>query len=192
MLDINFIENLLQKEDNSLTSVMAFMSYNPSIGRVLEKNGVKKFQKMILEMVEKLIDINDIEGFDILHKEYVEKIITDIRTSKGSLVSFGQSQKPINVFFKVYLDWARKPNEELRSKILPFLHVPLDSILMKTIKRKDNNWYKDEIKPLKKNMMQEFSLSKIDEEIYYKWQKYFRENYPNKPLIFDVAWALNR
>ena len=63
---------------------------------------------------------------------------------------------------------------------------------MKTIKRKDNNWYKDEIKPLKKNMMQEFSLSKIDEEIYYKWQKYFRENYPNKPLIFDVAWALNR
>ena len=192
MLSKKFIEDLLKNENNSVTSVIAFMSYNPSIGRVLEKGGVKIFQKIILEMVEKLPTINNISCFDEFHKEYLMRIISEIKTTSKTSVSFGQAQKPINVFYKVYIDWARKPTEQIRNQILPFLHVPLDSILMKTIKEKDTNWHKMEIKPLIKNKSQEYSLSKIDEEIYYKWQKYFRDNYSQKPLIFDVAWALNR
>ncbi len=192
MLTDKFVQDLLKKEDNSVTSVMAFMSYNPSIGRVLEKGGVKKFQSLILEMVTELHGISNVEGFDKLHKTYAQKIISEIKTNSDLSVSFGQAQKPINVFYKVYVDWARKPDEDTRNKVLPFLHVPLDSILMKTIKKKYSEWYKNNIRTWMKDSQNEFSLSKIDEDLYYRWQKFFRETYPTKPLIFDVAWALNR
>ena len=127
-----------------------------------------------------------------MHDLGLKKIISEIKTNSNSSVSFGQAQKPINVFYKVYVDWARKPDENTRNKILPFLHVPLDSILMKTIKKKYSQWYKENIKCLIKDSQQEFSLSKIDEDLYYHWQTFFREMYSTKPLIFDVAWALNR
>jgi hypothetical protein len=192
LINKNFIKNLLRKEKDAIIGVIAFMSYNPTIGRVLEKDGVKKFTKIIIKMATKLCEIIDINDFDYFHNHYVNEIISTIRTSNNSILSYGQAQKPINVFFKVYTDWARKPNEEIRNKILPFLHVPLDSVVMKTIKKKDNNWYEGTIMPLINNRQQEFSLSKIDYEIYYEWQKYFRSNYSQKPLIFDVAWALNR
>lgn len=188
----SFVEKLLKEEDDSVTSVMAFISYNPSIGRVLEKGGVKLFQKIIHQLVNELSNIQLIEEFDVLHKKYIEMILNKLKTSRGTDISYGQAQKPINVFFKVYVDWARKPNEEIRSKILSFLHVPLDSVLMKTIKEEYPDWYNIEIKPLQKSQTQEFSLSMIDEEIYIKWQRFFRERYPTKPLIFDVAWAINR
>ena len=42
----NLIKVLLENEEKCIVEVMAFMSYNPSIGRDLEKGGVKKFQKM--------------------------------------------------------------------------------------------------------------------------------------------------
>lgn len=84
MLTDEFIQNLLKNEDNSVTSVMAFMSYNPLIGRVLEKGGVKKFQKLILEMINKLPSINNCSDFDNLHKEYLQKIIAEIKTNSNS------------------------------------------------------------------------------------------------------------
>ncbi len=187
-----FIEELLRSEGDSVTSVMGFMSYNPSIGRVLERGGVKKFQNMVLEMVLEFPRIDSTRIFDETHYSYIQKVISEYRTNNGSLVSFGQAQKPINVFNKVYVDWAKKPDEGTRTRILPFLHVPLDRINMKTIKKKYPEWYKDNIKPLIKDSENEFSLSKIDQELYYRWQTFFREKYPAKPLIFDVAWALNR
>jgi hypothetical protein len=50
----NFVEQLVASEGVVVTEVMAFMSYNPSIGRVLEKGGVAKFQDMMRGVVEKL------------------------------------------------------------------------------------------------------------------------------------------
>lgn len=187
-----FIEELLKKEDDSVTSVMAFMSYNPSIGRVLEKGGVKKFQKMILQLVNELPQVHSKHDFDNVHDKYTKEVIRTLKTSKTTTISYGQAQKPINVFLKIYVDWARKPNEKIRSKLLPFLHVPLDSILMKTIKKKYQNWYKATIKLLQRARTQEFSLSKIDKNIYIEWQIFFRGEYPTKPLIFDIVWAINR
>lgn len=48
-----FIEELKKREEQSIIEVMAFMSYNPSIGRVLEKGGVKIFQEMAIQKVSK-------------------------------------------------------------------------------------------------------------------------------------------
>lgn len=171
---------------------MAFMSYNPSIGRVFEKGGVKKFQRVAVKIVGQLPTVKAQEDFDTLHDECVNKLISNIETCLGSRASYGQAQKPINVFLKLYVDWAHRPNASLRKMLVPWLHVPLDSILMETIKQKYSEWYVKHITPFIKEKTQAFSLSKIDKRMYYRWQTFFRSKCPKKPLVFDIAWALNR
>ena len=180
-----FIEELKKREKQSIIEVMAFMSYNPSIGRVLEKGGVKVFQEMAIQKVDELKGINTKEEFDAFHKEWMSKFIEKIKTNKNLKCSYGQAQKAINVFLKLFVDWASLPDEDTAKKILPFLHVPLDSILMKTVSKNYTGFYKQ-------INNQSFSLSKVDETMYAKWQNFFREKYPDKPLLFDIAWAINR
>lgn len=187
-----FIQRLLDEEDAAITRTMSFMSYNPSIGRVLEKGGVKKFQKIALDIAKDLRRVKNKKDFDNLHAKYAKKLISTIRTSKKTKMSYGQAQKPINVFLKLYVDWSHKPDNLIREKLLPYLHVPLDSIIMKTIKSEYPDWYKKEIAPCIKSKTQVFSLSKVNKQLYYKWQNFFRLRYPKKPLIFDIAWELNR
>jgi hypothetical protein len=186
-----FIEELKKREEQSIVEVMAFMSYNPSIGRVLEKGGVKVFQEMAIQKVIKLKEIKTKEDFDTLHKEWILEFIDKIKTNKNLKSSYGQAQKAINVFLKLFVDWANLPDEKTAKKILPFLHVPLDRIIMKTISKKYVDFYKQEIKPLQKSN-QTFSLSVVHENIYMKWQNFFRIKYPEKPLLFDIIWAINR
>ena len=187
-----FVAELIAAETAMVTDVMAFMSYNPSIGRVLEEGGVSKFQKLIAKILPGLTAIQSGSEFDTFHSRCVSAVLRTFKTSRGGKPSYGQAQKPINVFFKVYVDWARKPDDPTRGRLLPFLHVPLDSILMRTIKGTYPSWYKAEVRPHVEIPQQEFSLSKIDKTLYMKWQSFFRSQYPEKPLIFDVAWAMNR
>lgn len=186
-----FIEKLKKREKQSIIEVMAFMSYNPSIGRVLKKGGVKVFQKMAIQKVSKLKEINTKEGFDTFHKKWMSEFIKKIKTNKNDECSYGQAQKAINVFLKLFVDWANLPDENTAKKILPFLHVPLDRILMKKVSENYAAFYEQEIKPLQTSN-QSFSLSKVNEDIYARWQNFFREKYPEKPLLFDIAWAINR
>ncbi len=178
----SFIKELMEREFQSIIEVMAFMSYNPSIGRVLEKGGVKKFQKMAMDNVSSLSKIKTIRDYDQFHYEWISNFIKNIKTNNEAECSYGQAQKAINVFMKLYSDWARLPDQNTSKKIIPFLHVPLDRIIMKTI----SNHY-----PVTSSQ-QRFSLSKVNEEIYKTWQNFFREKYPKKPLLFDIAWAIYR
>jgi hypothetical protein len=190
-----FIQKLIDEERNAVISTMAFMSYNPSIGRVLEKDGVKVFQELAFDLVKRLPKVNTISSFDSLHDTYVKKLISKLKRNKKYKekdVSYGQAQKPLNVFLKVFVDWAGKPNKDTRKKILSFLHVPLDSIVMKTMKKEYPDLYKSKIKRYVKKPQQAFSLSLIDKNIYLKWQSLFRSKHPKKPLIYDVIWAINR
>ena len=187
-----FLDDLKKQEMEALTKVIAFMSYNPSIGRVLEKGGVIKFQKLAVKLVSELNSVRDLASFDNLHHIYVRKMIKNFETAHGKRLSYGQGQKPINVFLKVYVDWAGKPNHKVRRNLLRKLHVPLDSSIMKSIRREYKDWYEKTIKPQIKDHSQPFSLSKMNKTVYMKWQALFREKHPSKPLIFDIAWAINR
>ena len=187
-----FIRKLLNAEEETVTQVMAFMSYNPSIGRVLQKGGVGKFQSIVKRFVPRLDNVVDRATFDTFHDAFVSEVLSTLKTSRGTRLSYGQAQKPVNVFFKVYIDWAQKLDESIRAKLLSHLHVPLDSILMKAIKQEYGQWYNQVIRPLTRKPQQEFSLSQIDKPTYIKWQSFFRTQYPAKPLLFDVAWAMNR
>ncbi len=170
---------------------MAFMSYNPSIGRVLEKGGVKKFQNMVISKVAILTNIKKTEDFDTFHKQWASEFMNNIKINSGDICSYGQAQKAINVFLKLLVDWSNLPDPDTAKKVRPFLHVPLDSILMKTISKHYNYFYKKEIKSLQRGIYS-FSLSNINEIVYYKWQYFFREKNPEKPLLFDIEWAINR
>jgi len=186
------LEELVEQEEGAVTQVMAFMSYNPSIGRVLQKGGVRVFQDMMVRFVRELPSITTVNEFDNLHAKYVKELICQLKTTKDKPLSYGQAQKPINVFCKVFIDWALKPDKETSGRLLPFLHVPLDSILMKTIKQHYPDWYASEVSLNSQAKTQEFSISKIGMDTYRTWQEFFRREHPLKPLLFDVAWAINR
>lgn len=144
--------------------------------------------------IKKVYDLKEIEtmmDFDKFHKIWMSEFINKIKTHNNIKCTYGQAQKAINVFLKLFIDWANLPDENTAKKVLPFIHVPLDSILMKTVSKNYSNFYKSEIEPLQTNS-QKFSLSKVNEDIYTKWQNFFREKYPEKPLLFDIVWAINR
>jgi hypothetical protein len=187
----DLIAVLLAQEPEAVVRVMAFMSYNPSIGRVLQKGGVGIFQDMAVEKVKRLGNINSAIDFDKFHSNWIEQLTREIKRNNLRQCSFGQAHKAINVFLKLYVDWAKLPDKATASKLLPLLHVPLDSILMKTIAKKFPEFFESKIKPLR-HYNYTHSLSKIGEEEYKAWQTFFRQSYPDRPILFDIIWALRR
>jgi len=187
----DLIEQLLVDERSATRKVMAFMSYNPSIGRVLQKGGLSRFQEMVLSEVPKLQRIRDREDFDNFHNEWINNFMRNIRRNNGQKCSYGQAQKAINVFLKVFVYWSQLPDRSIANRITPFLHVPLDRILMRFVKKEFPDEFKKKIRPSYHNRF-DYSLTLIEEEIYRAWQKWFRDLHPNKPILLDVIWAVNR
>lgn len=185
------IASLLIQEGEAVVRVMAFMSYNPSIGRVFQKGGVAIFQEMAVKKVKRLGNINSVKAFDKFHNEWIKELTEDIKRNNLRNCSFGQAQKAINVFLKLYVDWAKLPDKATASKLLPHLHVPLDSILMKTIAKKFPEFFESKIKSFRLYNYTH-SLSKIGEEEYKAWQTFFRQSYPDRPILFDIIWAIKR
>lgn len=215
---MDIISKLKNSEDKAIIEGLTMMTYNPSIGRVFEKGGVDKFREIIIEKVKQLENIDSQDKFDEWHHSIIEKIRTKIKTNKGDKPSYGQAQKPLNVFLKVFVDWAGRPTLGKASQLRKFLHVPLDSILMGEIKDKLPNVYEkcvvnayDSIrKRFKMLLIQQgkeendedlqkfigpsnFSLDRIIfKEMYYAWQVCLRAIYPEKPILLDVLWSLRR
>jgi len=138
--------------------------------------------------------------------------------NRSKTLSYGQAQKPLNVFLKVYIDFAKQPDRELAEKLAPFLHVPLDSVVMEFFAREFPVDYRTRIGQLREQKRQrlselvaqhlgstsgargiarqlqgsEFSLTSIDKEVYIAWQQFLRTLYPVKPVFLDVIWVLER
>jgi hypothetical protein len=180
------IEALESIEEESIFCTTAMMTYNPSIGRVMQKGGVDKFVNISWEALKNVSQITSLVEFDKWHNQYVREIISQIgQTSKGKTISYGQAQKPINVFLKVYIDWMNKPNLNIAENMRNYLHVPIDSVVMKCIGRYYPSIYQ-------KYNLSKSPLSKINEIRYNKWQECFREISPVKPLLIDGFWSIER
>ena len=212
------ISKLRQNEKQAITDGLAMMSYNPSIGRVLEKGGVDKFRRIMVKETKKLEEINSESEFDNFHHSIVSTIEKKFKTAKASSLSYGQAQKPLNVFLKVYVDWAGKPTLEKANQLRKFLHVPLDSILMEQVKVHFPLQYNQYVVATYDSIRDKFrkALHKRDEgiadsdlkkminpsdfslqsmhfkEMYYAWQKCGRAIYPEKPILLDVFWSIER
>ncbi len=143
------------REPEAIARTLAMMAYYPAIGRVLSKGGVKQFQDLVCEIVPKLYHVQaSREQFDKLHAETSQEIIAMFRTNRQKSLSYGQAQKPLNVFLKVYVDWAKQPTRELADKLAPFLHVPLDSLLMTFFWREVPGEYQSRIVPLRRQRIE--------------------------------------
>jgi hypothetical protein len=157
------------------------------------------------------------EHFDSIHAKTCDRIISSFKTNRNEKLSYGQAQKALNVFLKVYVDWAKRPNKELADKLAPFLHVPLDSLLMRFIAREFKGEYETRITSIRMHLAErtaerlkerlpgstpraverallgnEFSLVGINKEIYLAWQEFLRSLWPGKPLMLDIIWVLER
>jgi len=188
----NYLKYLQTQENESIIRVMAFMSYNPSIGRVLEHGGVNVFQDMAVKYIKKLTKIKTKKGFDCFHSKWVNDIKDEIKTNVLKQCSYGQAQKAINVFLKLYVYWANLPDKKIAKLIVPFLHVPLDHIMMSSLKEKFPVFFKNIriIRGSEKNYGH--SLSKVKKKEYDTWQSFFRKKYNVKPILFDTIWAIER
>jgi len=178
---------LLKKlEDKAIFCTLAMMAYNPSIGRVFKSSGVDKFIRISWESFYSIQNIRSQEEFDKWHDRLVNEVRRTIgTTSRGKIISYGQAQKPVNVFIKVYVVWAGLPKPEIAMKLRPYLHVPLDRVVMRYVRYHFPQYYQ-------KFNLRMLRLSEINKELYYSWQKCFREIHPQKPLIIDVFWAVKR
>jgi len=191
----DLIAELRDKEPLSTQNVIAFMSYNPSIGRVLQKDGLSRFQEMVLsKVVPDLLRIRNKEEFDNFHDEWIDNFRQNIKRDKrykDQGCSYGHAQKAINVFLKVFVYWSKRPDGDTADTITPFLHVPLDKILMKFVKGEFRKEFKEKIGPKYHNGF-DYSLTSIEKSIYRAWQELFRDLCPDKPILLDVIWAVYR
>lgn len=200
------------KEPEAIIRSLAMMAYNPAIGRVLRKGSVDEFSELMVRTVPKFYGLASRERFNAIHAETCEQMLGVLKTNRGEILSYGQVQKPLNVFFKVYIDWAKQPNRELAEKLAPFLHVPLDSLLMGFIAREFPGEYSIRVGLLRTRLAasvgeamkttpgtvermllrQKFSLAGINKEMYAAWQEFLVSLYPAKPVALDIIWALER
>jgi hypothetical protein len=208
---------LAGREHEAIVRTLAMMAYIPAIGRVLKKGGVVRFVDLMNELVPNLYTAQRTrDDFDAWHAAACRRIVEKFKTARDRTLLYGQAQKPLNVFLKVYVDWAKQPTDELAEKLIPWLHVPLDSVVMRFVKREFEREYGDRVAVVRQQRIErtserlralaasstrtvarqlvgaEFSLAAIDKETYLAWQGLLRDLWPGKPVQLDIIWVLER
>jgi hypothetical protein len=187
------LRDLEKAEPKAIIETLAFMSYNPSIGRVLQKGGLNTFVKLLSERLPQLDQISCRRDFEEFHREFLEEFMGKIKkTAKGAPVVYGQAQKPLNVFLKVFVHWACRPNYEVAERIRPLLHVPLDSVLMREVKRCFPQHCQQIVRPSYGGYAPSVQLSYVDVNRYLAWQMCFRAICRDRPILLDVLWNWRR
>jgi hypothetical protein len=188
------VRDLREAEPKAIVETLAFMSYNPSIGRVLPEGGLDTFVKLLNDLLPQLDRISCRQDFEAFHCEFLEEFMGKVKkTAKGKPVVYGQAQKPLNVFLKVFVHWASRPNREVAERIRPLLHVPLDSVLMREVKRLFPEQCQQIVRPAYAGYSPSVQLSHVlDANRYLAWQTCFRAICPDRPIVLDVLWNWGR
>ncbi len=194
---VNILE---EREPEFIVKGFAGWAYKSSIQRVLEKGGVGKFKEIAWGKSAELERITSMEDFDNFHDDFVEKVARSIKTNKGESLTYGQAQKPVNVFLKVYVDRSGLPDRTQADLLGPWLHVPLDSYMMKYFYKEFPGYYKryvhDTIKQLQTEgpVIRDRELLNLASVVvrtqYYSWQNLFRNLYPSRPVLLDMVYSL--
>jgi len=184
------LRDLEEAEPKAIIETLAFMSYNPSIGRALPKGSLNTFVNLLNERLPQLDRISCRQDFEEFHRKFVKEFMGKVKkTAKGEPVVYGQAQKPLNVFLKVFVHWASRPNHEVAERIRPLLHVPLDSVLMREVKQLFHKQCQEFVRPAYAGNSPSVQLRHVDDiNKYLAWQKCFRAIYPDRPIVLDVLW----
>ena len=126
---------------------------------------MKDFKIRVFQEVERLIDSMDQGTLTD------EKILSSMNAIADEFqISFGQAQKPINVILKVHFYHTRKEDDKIRD----VLHCPLDSVVLKELKKMDSSF-----RPI--------PLKKIGKEKYVLLQQQIG-NYYSPRIGLDDKW----
>jgi hypothetical protein len=170
------------------------MTFNPSIGRVLAPGSGLKFKGIAWRGLRTLTRLEDQVAFDRFHHRLVLRTGRMIRrTARKRRVSYGQAQKAVNVFLKVYVDWAKLPDRKTAVRLGNFLHVPLDSIVMGQVRREHQEHHKRIVAKAYRaegEWPSDLRLTIINRQMYKAWQRLFRKIRPRRPIDLDVIWSL--
>jgi hypothetical protein len=182
------------------------------LGRMVprfEKNCIPKFQTLAWQYSKKLVNIYSMGDFDTFHGEFVAVFREQITSEDGGSASYGEAQKPINLFLKSYADRFAIPGEVATRRLRPFLHVPLDKVVTGYFRSNFREGYDRFIAPVHRQVNElmkaenpEFSatmpdsflsqLKYLQEGEYFAWQNWFREIYPDRPVLLDNVWFFER
>lgn len=187
MIDINLLKKY---EEESIDKTILIMAYNPSCGRIFSKEANNLIKDEIIKIIADLPSIQNQDQFDKIHKKIMDNIIkikNYRENNRTGIITYGQAQKGLNVFLKVYVDWSNLPNYDIAGNLRNFLHCPLDSRVMNTLKGEENPLYGKYGNP-------PCTMKNIKSyEQYMSWQKIIRDivkRSNEKPLIIDVIWHL--
>ena len=207
-------DSMIQHLKNTESEVIAkeLAGGEMMLGRMVprfEKNCIPKFQDLAWQYSKKLIRITSLTDFDAFHWDFIAVFCQRIRSKDGEAASYGEAQKPINLFLKSYVDRFAVLGEVVTRRLRPFLHVPLDSVIIGYFRSNFRKDYDRHIAPVHRQINQlmkvqhpEVSanmpdgllsqLQYLQENEYLAWQNWFREIYPERPVLIDNLWFFER
>lgn len=189
------LADLAARETESIIRGLASLAFLRAQGRTLARGSQELFIEFIWhEVAPRLGAISDRASFDLAHSAWVRRLQDRLRTSRATQLGYGQAQKSLNVFLKFYVDWASRPDPSTASRLRPWLHCPLDKVVMWNLANLQPAEYKRRLAPLYRTVphQQRYSLSTMSRHAYEAWQQWIRDLSPEKPVLVDVLWVFER
>lgn len=188
--------DLKAKEELSVVRGLGSLAFVRAQGRTLEERSQEKVLAQLWVIRGELESIQSPEQFDQRHHAWVENALQVLRTNRNNQLAYGQGQKTINVFLKFYVDWASRPTSDAAARLRPWLHCPLDRVVMEALRSHDTEAWRGRIwEPHYRGRVahqQRASMASVNEPAYRAWQSWIRELSPEKPVLIDALWSLLR
>ena len=189
-----WLHDLKANEDLAIVRGLGSLAFVRGQGRTLEERSQEKILGLLWTLRCELESLDSREQFDQRHHAWVESAVQVLRTNRQGQLAYGQGQKTINVFLKFYVDWASRPTSDAAARIRPWLHCPLDKVVMEALRAHDTDGWRRRIwEPHYRGRVthqRRASMSMIDERSYGAWQAWIREISPEKPVLIDTIWSL--
>ncbi len=137
--------DLKAKEELSVVRGLGSLAFVRAQGRTLEERSQEKVLAQLWVIRGELESIQSPEQFDQRHHAWVENALQVLRTNRNNQLAYGQGQKTINVFLKFYVDWASRPTSDAAARLRPWLHCPLDRVVMEALRSHDTEPWRGRI-----------------------------------------------
>lgn len=182
-------------EEEAIVKGLSSLAFVRAQGRTLFARSQETFVDFIWnEAYRALGQVTTQAGFDEIHDRWVGGLQRLLKTSRSEALSYGQGQKSLNVALKFIVDWAGRPDQETAEALRPWLHCPLDRVVMSYLRRYDAREFSNRVTPLYRGVYgaQLMSLSTMDKAAYVAWQSWIRDLVPSKPALLDIVWVFQR
>jgi len=190
------LSELAAREEESVVKGLCSLGFSRAQGRTLAAQSQRVFCDIVWnDVFGALSGIGSSTEFDRLHERWVALLQRALTTARGGQLSYGQGQKSLNVVLKFVVDWASRPDAATADRLRPWLHCPLDRVVMEYLHHLYPEDYRVRIRPFYAAGVygpQRFLLANMNDEAYRAWQVWIRDLYPSKPVLLDVVWVFER